>query len=164
MSLPISRDLRERIIKRWEQYGDELVELAERFSVGEATVVRLIRRYRETGGVEPRPHSGGRQRLVDGQGELFLQRLIERNPDWTSLEFTEAYNARNEGKQVGPVSRSTILRVILRMGYTLKKRRYTPRNERVNAFSSDERTTSSTSKRSPPRVLFLWTRPARTSQ
>jgi transposase len=58
-------DLRSRVIAA-SQSGDHgsWEELAATFRIGRATVNRLIRRFRETGSVEPAPHGGGLEPLM----------------------------------------------------------------------------------------------------
>jgi transposase len=46
---PLSLDLRHRIIRAWQEEKVTILELAERFSVGSATVKRLVWRFRKTG-------------------------------------------------------------------------------------------------------------------
>ena len=62
MPAPLSIDLRQRIIKAYEAGGVTQQQVAERFDVGIASVVRLLARKRATGGLEPKPNVGGRSR------------------------------------------------------------------------------------------------------
>ena len=54
MPRPLSLDLRERIIAAYEGGEGPQKELVSRFSVGVASVRRLVRLKRETGGLSPR--------------------------------------------------------------------------------------------------------------
>jgi transposase len=87
----LSMDLRRRIIAAHEA-GDSVREIAERFAVGASTVQRLVQRHREAGTVEPRPHGGGRARVIDLAGRELLRRLVWQHPnlDWEML--TRLYN------------------------------------------------------------------------
>ena len=105
---PLSVDLRQRIIQAWQNEKARVPELAERFSVGTATVKRLIRQFRETGSIEPRPHGGGQRPKIPAERLPQVQRLLEANPDWSVDELAEAYN-RQEGTTI---SRSTMTRTI----------------------------------------------------
>jgi transposase len=158
MSTPLSMDLRRRIIARWKKGDISVDALADAFMVGRASVVRLIRLQRETGDVRPRPHGGGRKNVVDEKGRRFLKKLVGQNSDWTTYEFKDAFNAWAKL----PVSRSTILRELKRMGFSSKKKASLLRNERPSASVSGSRATSLQSEASPLRVWFLWTKPART--
>lgn len=155
---PLSSDLRRRIIQVWQAEKERVPELAARFSVGTATVKRLIRRFRETGSVEPRPHGGGQRPKIPAEKLPRVQRLLEANPDWSVDELAVAYN-RQEGTTV---SRSTMVRTIARLGFTRKKSPLLPRNATPNALRPGAKASSRRSEPSPLRVWYLWTKPART--
>jgi transposase len=160
MASALSLDLRKRIIARWKQGNITVDDLADAFMVGRATVVRLMRLERETGSVEPKPRGGGKERLIGPKGEAFIRRLIERNRDWTTYELADVYNEWAKTR----VSRSTVLRALKRLGYTIKKSASSPWSERPNESSSGTSDSENTSQPSPLRVWFLWTKPARTSR
>jgi len=155
---PLSSDLRRRIIQAWQAEKPRVADLASRFSVGTATVKRLIRRFRETGSVEPRPHGGGQRPKIPAEKLPRVQRLLEANPDWSVDELAAAYN-RQEGTTV---SRSTMVRTIARLGFTRKKSPSLPRNATPNALRPGAKASSRRSEPSPLRVWYLWTKPART--
>jgi transposase len=155
---PLSADLRSRIIQAWRAKKVRVPELAERFRVGTATVKRLIRRYQETGSVEPLPHGGGRKPKIPAEKLPRVQKLLEGNPDWSVEELTAAYN-RQEGASV---SRSTMVRAIARLGFTRKKSPSLPRNATPHALRPGATPSSKRQPASPLRVWFLWTKPART--
>lgn len=92
--------------------------MATRFKVGTATVKRLIRRFRETGSVEPLPHGGGQRPKIPSQKLPRVQQLLEANPDWSVEEITAAYNKR-EGTTV---SRSTMQRAVARLGFNERRK------------------------------------------
>lgn len=155
---PLSSDLRRRIIQAWKAEKLRVPELANRFSVGTATVKRLIRRFRETGSVEPLPHGGGQKPKIPAEKLPRVQRLLEANPDWSVEEITAAYN-RQEG---AGVSRSTMVRAVARLGFTRKKSPSLPRNATPHALRPGATASSRRSPASPLRIWFLWTKPART--
>jgi transposase len=160
MAPPLSVDLRERVIKAWRDGGETYAELAERFGVGYATVSRWLRRYRETGGVEPTGHRGGAPRRITSEQEPFIERLVLANPDWTEAQLTTALR-----EQFGiEVSRSTVGRRIRKLGYRLKKRHSSPASGIASPSFRDESSTSSKSETSNLRVWFLLTKPAQTSR
>lgn len=155
---PLSSDLRHRIIRAWQVEKLRVPELASRFSVGTATVKRLIRRFRETGSVEPLPHGGGQRPKIPAEKLPRVQRLLEANPDWSIDELAAAYNQREGAK----VSRSTMVRAVARLGFTRKKSPSSLRNATPNALRPGAKASSKRSQASPLRVWFLWTKPART--
>lgn len=155
---PLSLDLRRRIIQAWQAEKLRVPELATRFSVGTATVKRLIRRFRETGSMEPRPHGGGQRPKIPAERLPRVRRLLEANPDWSADELAEAYNLQ-EG---AAISRSTMVRAIARLGFTRKKSPFSPRNATPHALRPGAKASSKRSPPSPLRVWYLWTKPART--
>jgi transposase len=62
MSVPISNDLRQRIVDRYMSHSESYDAVAEYFQVGRATVNRIINRFRRTGSVDPSPRGGGIRR------------------------------------------------------------------------------------------------------
>lgn len=55
----LSKDIRERLVKSSKANEGSVRILAQRFSVGVASLQRLLTRERKTGSVEPKPHQGG---------------------------------------------------------------------------------------------------------
>ena len=155
---PLSADLRSRIIQAWQGEQLRVPELADRFAVGTATVKRLIRRFRETGSVEPLPHGGGQKPKIPAGKLARVRRLLESNPDWSVEELRAAYN-EEEG---AAISRSTMVRAIARLGFTRKKSPSSPRSATPRVLRPGTKTSAKRSPPSPLRVWFSWTKPART--
>ena len=155
---PLSLDLRRRIIQVWQLEQLRVPELAARFSVGTATVKRLIRRFRETDSVEPAPHGGGQSPKIPARLLPNVRRLVEANPDWSIAELAEAYN-RQQGADI---SRSTMVRAVARLGFTRRISPSSPRNATPRALRPGAKASSKRSPVSPLRVWFSWTKPART--
>jgi transposase len=59
MPVPISSDLRWRVVEDYEPGDETFSEVGERFKVGEASVSRWVQQFRKTWSVEPKPHGGG---------------------------------------------------------------------------------------------------------
>jgi transposase len=116
---PLSSDLRSRVIAAW-QSGEHSSwdELAATFRIGRATVNRLIRRFRETGSVEPAPHAGGMEPLIPEESLLLVWELVQARPDGTVEEFADEY-AKLTGVRV---SRATMGRALERLSLSRKKR------------------------------------------
>ncbi len=110
--------LREAIVRAWHEKGLTYAAIASLLGVGEATVSRVLRRYRETASVEPRAHGGGNRSPIRGEVAVALERLVAELPDATVDELTQALMAR------APVttSRSAVMRALQRFGYSRKKR------------------------------------------
>jgi transposase len=158
MPAALSEDLRWRIIQTWQEEEPTSVELAERFGVGEATVKRLKRTFRETKGVQRKPHGGGMPRIITPEQESLVEALVQQYPDWSEDQYAE-YLAEHHDIHASGV---TVGRTIRRLGYSVKKSPSSRRSATRRTSSSDESSTWRESKTSPFRVWFLWTKPART--
>ena len=160
MPAPLAIDLRQRIIKAYEAGGVTQQQVAERFDVGIASVMRLLARKRATGGLEPKPNVGGRsRRKVSKEGEDLIKRWLRAEPDLTLYELTLRWNEESDV----PLSSSSLSRALLRIGWTQKKR-WSPRN-RIKTASSV--TVTPTADGRPVSMLAessASTRPARQSR
>ena len=119
MPAALSMDLRERVVKAYEDKEGCLLELARRFCVGEATVTRWVRRYQRTGSVSPSPHGGGLPpHLPEEKLGAFVQ-LVEAHNDATLPSLVELCQ-----QQLG-VATSTggVGRALKRAHFTRKKSR-----------------------------------------
>ena len=67
-------------------------KLAKRFKVSKNFVEELLKRFKQTGQVAPKPHGGGYPPSVKAKGETFLRVLIENQPDLILEEIREKYN------------------------------------------------------------------------
>jgi transposase len=116
MPAPLSLDLRKRIVEARDLFTYE--QLAEVFDVGRATVSRLLRRQRETGGVEPDQLGGVRGPLLIEEEDLpILKSIVDDNPDKTLEELVDIYQERTGVR----VSTSTMGRALQRVNMTRKK-------------------------------------------
>ena len=57
---PYSIGLRQRIVDSYTHNEGSIRQLAQHYKVGHACVRRLLKRYRETGSVEPLPSGGSK--------------------------------------------------------------------------------------------------------
>jgi transposase len=122
---PMSLDLRERIIEALREEPSSL-KVARRFKVSASAVRKLRLKLKRTGDLAPRPLPG-RERLVQGETEDELRRLVGQYPDATLLVLCELLE---DEAGVG-VSETTMWRQLGRMGITLKKSPSTLRKETV---------------------------------
>ena len=109
------RELRERAVRAYESRTETYEDVAARFAIGPATLLRWVQRQRETGTLDPLAKAGGWESPVDLP---MLHALIDERPDQTCAELTRAYNRRVPH---GRVHRSSILRALQRTGYVFKK-------------------------------------------
>jgi transposase len=84
---PYSHDLRRRIIATVERGEGSLRQIAARFLVSLSFVARLLRHYRTTGSLAPKPHGGGRPPALRPAQLERLRALIRKKPDATLGEL-----------------------------------------------------------------------------
>jgi transposase len=111
---PYSTDLRERVVRACEAGEGTQAEVAERFGVSRRFVQTLVRRWREDGTLEPRPHGGGQPAKVSPEQEQQIRQVLQERPDATLAEIRDACGV--EG------SLSCVERALKRMGVTRKKK------------------------------------------
>lgn len=118
MPRPYPKELRERVVNAWLEGALSQREVAERFSVGQQTVVRWVGRRRATGSVEPAPMGGARRPYaVDEDGAVLIRDIIDCVLDITLPELCAAYEEAR-GVTISPQTMSDTVR---RLGYTKKK-------------------------------------------
>lgn len=116
MSTPLSADLRRRILAALDAGEGSQRQIAQRFRVGRATVERLVRRVRETGSIDPKPHGGGqRPRLVETDREQILA-WLEADPDLRQEDIAERFEQMKR-----PMSQQAVSRGLRRLGITRKR-------------------------------------------
>jgi transposase len=104
-----------RTIVRLREEGHTYDEIAELVGVGPATVNRILRRYRETGSLEPLAPGGGNLSPLR-QLESKFKALVSAMPDATVAEMAAAL--RKAEKLA--TSRSSVQRALVRLGYSRK--------------------------------------------
>lgn len=82
MPIPLSVDLRKRIVESYLDGEGTYAQIAARFRVSTATVTRCLALARAKESLEPLPHSGGRskQKLFDEHEEA-LRQWLQEQPD-----------------------------------------------------------------------------------
>lgn len=117
MALPYSPDLRIRIVKACNEDKLSIREAARLFKVGKNFVCNLLKLYRTTGDVSPRPHGGGMPSKLNASHIDALKAIVAENNDATLEELAELLEQRT-GLKVSP---STICRQLQKLNLTLKK-------------------------------------------
>ncbi|MCB9683338.1 MAG: transposase [Alphaproteobacteria bacterium] len=124
MPKALSLDLRTRVVQAYLNGTETQQQVADRFGVGVASLVRWLRLQRESGSLKPRPSDGAPAPKLDANGLQVLAGLVAEQNDLTNAE----YAMQLEDLLGITVSRSTVIRAFKRLGYTRKKRRLSLRN------------------------------------
>ena len=113
-----SNDLRKKIIEAYQKKEGSLRKLAKRFSVSFSFVWRLVKRFRKSGGVTPKPHGGGLKPQLDQVDLIILREVSDVNKDATLTELSNLFFKRTEIH----VSGSTIAQKLRRWRISRKKK------------------------------------------
>ena len=141
-----SIDLRQKILRACERQLGSQRTVADIFGVSLAFVEKVLRQYRTTGDLAPKPHAGGQKARLDATAQAVVQRLVGANPDATLEELCTGVAAETGVR----VSVPTMCRVLQRLRLPRKKsrsrrRNATPRasNKRGRAISNGSRPSTS---------------------
>jgi len=115
MTAPFSADLRKRLVEAVAS-GSSCRSVAVRFAVSPSSVIKLVRRYEETGSVAPGKIGGYRVPVLAGQ-EDFLRDLISSRKGITLEEIREALIDRGAVR----CSLTTIWSTLRRIDLSFKK-------------------------------------------
>ena len=147
-----SLDLRERVV-RFVAAGRSCHAAAAHFCVAVSFVVRLMRAFRTTGSVAPKP-SGGRRHAELDPHRAFLIGRIEEKADITMLELA-AELAAATGTRAEPASLS---RFLIRNGYRFKQTLLASEQDRPDIKAAREEWITTRQPRmrlEPHRLIFL---------
>jgi transposase len=111
-----SVDLRARVVEAYLSGRGSMVQIASLFQVAVSTLLAWVNRARRSETLVP-GHGGGARRLVGAELEHTVRILVANNSDAT-LDELRGLLARDSGVRV---SRTTMFRVLGRMGITHKK-------------------------------------------
>jgi transposase len=108
-----SVDLRERVMKAYDEGKWTVGQIAERFKVGEWWVHKLKRQRASTGAIGPRRGKVGKPRSLAPEQVDRLGRYVDKHPDATLEQIHE---------QIGATcTMVTIHNTLRRLGYRYKK-------------------------------------------
>ena len=108
-----SIDLRQRIIAAFDAKEGTQKQVAQRFRVSIDFVGKLLRQRRNTNSIDPKPHGGGRTRVIDTQASQRLRQAVAENNDATLAQLAAA-----AGVQASP---SMVHRALKDLDITRKK-------------------------------------------
>ena len=112
-----SIDLRQKIIEVHEREENSQRKLAQRFGVALSFIVKLLKQYRQTQEISPKPFNGGVKLKLTPDNLQVLIDLIEGNNDATLKELCSLL----EEKTGITISRATMGRMSQRLKLTVKK-------------------------------------------
>lgn len=109
----LHNEARELLVKGYEK-THKAKEIAQAYSVSEATVYRLAQQKRETGSAALRVNLRGRKRLLSPEAIASIDQAITAQPDITIHEIRETLHLQ--------ASEETIRRAVVALGYRYKKK------------------------------------------
>jgi transposase len=121
-----SKDLRHRILDALNlrgETGETIEDIGERFQVSRQWLFNFRQRLAHEQTLEPKPHGGGQPRKVTEEVEQQLCDRIREHPDTTLQELCD--HCGIDG------SIMVVWRTLKRLGITRKKKRSTPRSEKI---------------------------------
>ncbi len=124
-----SQDLRQRVVKAYEDGEGSHVKLAQRFMINPATVRDWMKLKRTTGSLKAKPCGRKPQAIQPWQQRLTS--LLKEDNDATLKELVERLEERYGVK----TSKSAVDRWLKKLGITRKKRRSMMRKETVTELS-----------------------------
>jgi transposase len=128
-------EIRKRIIETYENEAISQAKIAKRFKVAQSVVTRLLKQYRETEELAPKPRPGRPKKLTDSQLQV-VSGMVDKQPDITLGELCKAVVEQEKVK----VSESTMSRVMGHLNLTRKKKSLHPTakgSERVQGLRRD---------------------------
>src|ERR671916_563059 len=96
MTAPLSRDLRERIV-RTVKGGSSIRQAAERFEVSPSAAIKLMQRVRRTGSTAPAKIGGYRRPRLAAHADD-LRAMVASTAGITLQEIKAALAARHQGE------------------------------------------------------------------
>ena len=113
-----SIDLREKILKAWQNKECSQRELAKRFKVSLSFIRDFLRRYRETKEIAAKPQGGDRRSKLKGKEQELLKTIVTERNDIYLREIQEVIKER-KGIEV---SISSLSRTLSRLKLKRKKK------------------------------------------
>jgi transposase len=113
-----STDLRRKLVQACEQRLGSQRTLADAFGVSPSFVKKVLRRYRTTGQLTPKPLTGGQKPRLDAAAYAMLRDMARAQPNSTLEELCTRVAAAT-GIQV---SVPTMCRILQRFGISRKRR------------------------------------------
>lgn len=114
---PYSIEFRQKILEVREQENFSIRKLAERFCVAPSFVQKLLKQYKETGNLHPRPQGGSPEPKLKPEQLIDLVEIIETHNDATLEELCDLLDEKLQVR----VSRATMGRITQKLNLSVKK-------------------------------------------
>jgi transposase len=112
-------DVRRQLVQAYQRRLGSQRALADAFGVSPSFMKKVLRRYRATGHLTPKPPNGGQKPRLDVTTQTMLQSLVRMQPEST-LEELCTHVAATTGIQA---SVATMCRQLQRLGLSRHQRR-----------------------------------------
>ena len=143
---PDARDLRENILRAYDEHRGSQRALAALCGVSHAVVEKRLPRRPTRGTMAPRPHAGGRKPSCDAMAQEVVRPGLREQADATLEElWARLGQRRGLGVSVPPMSR-----LLTRLGLPRQNSRATPPNKTPHGFSRRARLPGRRAPRSTP--------------
>jgi len=119
MANPLSREIREKIIKHNEN-GASAEEIAQWLLISKTSVFRIKKLKSETGSTEHRPLNRGRKPKITNEEMKKVKEEIKINSDITLQELIEKFSLK--------IKKSALSKRLIDLGYAFKKNLRTLQN------------------------------------
>lgn len=120
-----SLDFRQKVVSAYENGVETILEVAERFSVSESFIKKMLARKRSTGDVKPIGHRGGQKKRLSDKHRKWLLKTVLSEPDITLADLQE----RLQKEKRISVSVPTLSRELRRLNLRRKKNLWQLANE-----------------------------------
>lgn len=117
-----SLDFRQKVVDAYLKTPLSQRQVAKTFGVALSFVEKLLKQFRETHNLAPKPHSGGPKPKLNANQLSLLDELVEADNDATLEELCQQL----EKKTAIKISRSTMGRMLQKLNLTRKKKTLHP--------------------------------------
>jgi transposase len=125
MAAAYSLDIRKKILSAWENQEGSQRELAKRFKVSLSFIRNFLRRYRETGEIEPRAQGGDRRSRLQAEDTELVEKLVAEKND---IYLREIQKELQEKRNI-QVSVSSLCRKLKKLKQGRKKKSNSQRTD-----------------------------------
>lgn len=127
-----STDFRKKIVDTYHSEPLSQRQLANRFNVAKSFIQKLLKQYRETGDIQPKPHAGGGELKLTPEAQVILLEIVEENGDATLEELCRLLQEKTRIT----ISRATMGRMMQLLRLTRKKKHFIPQKKKVKEYKS----------------------------